>query len=57
MTKHVTDLAAQKSAARRVEELFEPYFDRADITALPKRKAGAGEPIEALEQMYAYYEA
>ena len=57
MTKHVTDLAAQKSAARRVEELFEPYFDRADIAALPKRKAGAGEPVEALAQMYAYDEA
>jgi hypothetical protein len=57
MTKHITDLATQTSAARRVEELFEPYFDRADIAALPKRKPGAGEPIEALEQMYAYYEA
>ena len=57
MTKHITDLATQTSAARRVDELFEPYFDRADIAALPKRKPGAGEPIEALEQMYAYYEA
>lgn len=58
MTMHMTDLVASNSKAiRRVEELFEPYFDRADITHAPKHKPAFGEPVEALEQMYAYYEA
>lgn len=63
MTLHMSNVTLRKSALgqpvanRRDEDAFEPYFDRADIANPPKHKAAWGEPIGALEQMYAYYEA
>ncbi len=63
MTLHMSNATLRKPALgnaganRRADDAFEPYFDRADITNPPKHKASWGEPISALDQLYAYYEA
>ncbi|MCA8879910.1 MAG: hypothetical protein KDA73_08145 [Rhodobacteraceae bacterium] len=57
MTIHVPAFSASNArAAARIDDLFEPYFNREDIARRPKTVGTHGEPVEALEQMYAYYE-